>query len=528
MDSVDRGRRGGVSEARPRVVSKLVVLAVLLGIVGVVGWAALPVVRPVRAVDVVQAVFVRVDAVASPGDGRGADPVVPAVQAPGWLEAEPFYVACTALADGVVESIDVLEGDYIERGDVVARLVSEDSRIRLRIAEAGLAEARAALRVAEADREAASESWREPFELERRVAAGRAGVSENEAELARLPSLVEAAAARLTRLEEESARVRLSQEAGAANELELVVARQRVAAQRAETDALRARGPLLEARGRRLRAELHAAERALDLRIEDRRRLVASEASVGLARAAVARAEAVRADAALELERMTIRAPIGGYVQRRLKVPGDKVIRMMDSPHSAHVVHIYDPERLRVRVDVPLADASYISVGQRCEVVVEILPDRVFVGEVLRATHEADLQKNTLEIQVAVHDPDPLLRPEMLARVKFLSSSGSGVGGGGEAERGEAGAQAEALVPAEAVEEDAGRALVWVVRERRNDCGSLGPVSVDVIGGGEGGWVRVRGGVRPGDLIAVGLDRPRAGERVVVSVLDGVERGGSS
>lgn len=522
MVSIDREGRDRGAGPRSRLGSKLIVVAVLAAICGVVAWSALPVLRPARAVSVVQAVFVRSDAATPAGEEQSDGRDIPTVQAPGWLEAEPFHVACTSLADGIVESIDVLEGDFVERGDVVARLVAEDSEIRLRLAEAELADAHAAIRIAEAEREAADEMWREPVELERAVASRQASVAENEAELAQLPSLIEAAAATLRQLEEEMARVRRSQQGGAANELELIVAEQRAASQRAEVEALRAREPVLEARARRLRAESHAAERALELRTEDRRRLHASEAAVELAAAAVARAEASVADAALELSRMTIEAPISGFVMRRLKVPGDKVIRGMDSPHSSHLVHLYDPEQIRVRVDVPLADAAHVFVGQQCEVVVEVLPDRVFRGEVLRVTHEADLQKNTLEIQVKVHEPDPLLRPEMLTRVKFLSPSDGQAGGS----RVEPDARAEVLIPEDAVRREGGRSFVWVVRQRQNDRGLLEPATVDVLSNEEG-WVRVRGEIRPGDLVAVGIESPRAGERVTVSGLAGADRGGA-
>ncbi|MFG0306749.1 MAG: efflux RND transporter periplasmic adaptor subunit [Phycisphaerales bacterium JB040] len=520
MSDVHRVDRDPVSGGRSRIGSRLVLAGVLAAILGIVAWTALPLMTPAREVGVVQAVFVRAESTQAPADPERGRNSTQTVQAPGWLEAEPYTVACTALADGVVESIEVLEGDRVERGDVIARLVAEDSELRLRVAEAELASARASLRASETEREAATRTWDEPVELERAVAAGRAGVAESEAELAQLPSLVEAASATLRRLEEEASRATESRDQGAATELEVIIARQREAAQRAEVRALEARKPLLEARVARLRSDLVAAERSLELRIEDRRRLDASEAAVASAQAAVARAEARRAEAALELDRMTVRAPISGYVQRRLKAPGDKVIRMMDSPHSAHVVHLYDPEQLRVRVDVPLADASHVSVGQACEVVVEVLPDRVFRGEVLRTTHEADLQKNTLEIQVKVHDPDPILRPEMLTRVKFLPSSGRD----GPPTRPDDRDGMEALVPEDAIQQHAGEPVVWLVTQRRGGRGSLARSPVSVIRS-EDGWSHVRGTVRPGDLIAVGLDRPRAGERVRLASDAGVEGG---
>lgn len=499
-------RAGG---RRSRVASRVVPVFVAAAMGGVLAWSSWPLIQPARQVRVAQAVY---DLSASASrDTQEPTPRddVPTVQAAGWLEAEPFYVAATALADGVVESVEVLEGEYVERGEVVARLVAEDSRIRLRRAEADLLSARAQLAVARAQHTAAERAWSNPVELERAVSSGEAALAEGEAELERLPSLIEAARATLVGLEEEASRVRRSTERGASNALEQIVAEQRAAAQRAEVAALEARRPLLEARVDRLRSDLNASRRDLELRIEDRRRLDAARASVEAAQAAVARARADRDEAALELERMTIRAPISGYVQARIKVPGDKAIRMMDDPHSAHIAHLYDPERLRVRVDVPLADASHVYVGQRCEVIVEVLPDRVFEGEVLRTTHEADLQKNTLEIQVKVIDPAPILRPEMLTRVKFLPHSGAGADRARESDE----SVTRVRVPAAAIAEPGDR--VWLVEQRRDGRGVLAAAPVRVRAR-DGDWVTVTGDIHPGDLLAIGIERPREGERVVI------------
>ena len=50
-----------------------------------------------------------------------------AVQAPGWVEAAPFATAVSALADGVVKEVLVLEGQPVEPGEVIARLVDDDA-----------------------------------------------------------------------------------------------------------------------------------------------------------------------------------------------------------------------------------------------------------------------------------------------------------------------------------------------------------------------------------------------------------------
>ena len=119
---------------------------------------------------------------------------------------------------------------------------------------------------------------------------------------------------------------------------------------------------------------------------------------------------------------------MAGNVLRRLKGPGDKVMLGMDDPHSSHVVHLYDPGALQVRVDVPLADAAQVGVGQACEVVVDILPDEIFAGEVTRVTHEADLQKE--------HLGDPGAGAESLALAEARDAHAGEVSGSWSQRRG--------------------------------------------------------------------------------------------
>ncbi|MFG0283554.1 MAG: efflux RND transporter periplasmic adaptor subunit [Phycisphaerales bacterium JB039] len=429
-----------------------------------------------------------------------------AVQAAGWLEADPFYIAATALADGVVREMLVLEGERVEQGQVIARLVDDDARLALARAEAELETRQAELQAAEADLAAADVDWANPVERERAVAVARAALEETEAELAQVPAMIAAEQARLERDQEELERARKALARDAATELEVIIYEKTVESQAAAVDIMRKREAILRAKRDRLTAELAAAERNADLRVMERRALDASKAAVTSARAAVRQAEAARDEAQLRLDRMTIRAPITGYVQSRFKVPGDKVMLAMDDPHSAHLVHLYDPQKIQVRVDVPLADASHVFTGQQCEVVVEVLPDATFVGEVTRITHEADLQKNTLQVKVRVIDPSPLLRPEMLTRVKFLPD---GAAAGSDA----VGDASPVRVPEASLDRAAGGARVWVVRDRRAGAGVVRPVAVTLVTA-EAGWATVRGDLRPGDLLALEPAGLTEGQRV--------------
>ncbi|MEM7624926.1 MAG: efflux RND transporter periplasmic adaptor subunit, partial [Planctomycetota bacterium] len=159
-----------------------------------------------------------------------------------------------------------------------------------------------------------------------------------------------------------------------------------------------------------------------------------------------------------------------------------------------------------VRVDVPLADASQVYIGQSAEVVVDVLPDQTFSGEVTHVTHLADLQKNTLEVKVKVVDPSALLKPDMLARVRFLGTADApGVAGNTPS-----GTESVTVVRVPAAGLVGG--TVWVVRERRGVRGRVQPVGVQPIastsetGSGQvtqDGTVAVRGALSVGDLIVV-------------------------
>lgn len=495
----------------------LIPILVFFGTIGLIAWSAWPVMRPVPTMEIAQAVFVQSDQSINPQDKTGSEiQNTRTVQAAGWLEADPFYIAATALADGVVKEMLVLEGDFVEQGEVLARLVDDDSRLRVARADAEVLRARAALSQARSMLTAAEENWETPFELQRVVSSQDAMLRERTAELEQLPSLIAEQESLSIKSDEELKSIERAYRGNAAAEIEFIAAREIAKAQRAKLEAIRARESMLKASIERIRSDLIAAQTNLDLRIEDRARLDGARAVFELAQAEVAQREAQLAEAHLELERMTIRAPITGYIQRRFKVPGDKAVRMMDSPHSAHIVHMYDPSKLQVRVDVPLADASQVRIGQACEIVVEVLPDTVFRGEVLRITHEADLQKNTLQVKVRVIEPDPVLRPEMLTRVKFLGDSGKTSASPTQ----ERSSQTTLQIPASAIDRSERTEQVWIIKNRSNGRGELTPIPVS-LQAVSGQWAVIKADLQPGALLAANPERCTDGQVVKLKVASG-------
>ena len=312
------------------------------------------------------------------GDGAAAKVGAELVQAPGWVEPSPFAITVPALADGVVREVLVLEGDRVAAGQVVARLVDDDSRLQVRAAQAALAQR-------QADTERA-----------------RAALATTEAQIR-----VEQAA--VTELADEISRKRDLVAIGGVSAGEF---------------------RRMEIRLGALEGRVIGAERARD---EARSAVVQMEAGVEAARVPVEEAE-------LRLARMEIRAPADGMVMARLVEPGSRISMSSTSgdagPMSGTVLRTYDPARMQVRVDVPLADAGKVGIGTSCTITSEALPDAVFQGRVIRAVHEANIQRNTVQFKVLIENPSAVLKPEMLARVKLHAAGmerGDGAGASGQA-----------------------------------------------------------------------------------------------
>ncbi|MDH3583517.1 MAG: efflux RND transporter periplasmic adaptor subunit [Phycisphaerae bacterium] len=467
--------------------------AILVSTLSLIAWSARDALRPAAPVRVVR--VVAKELTGEPREAAADARSGVSVQAPGWVEPDPFPIYVTALASGVIDKVLVLEGQRVEAGQVVAHLVDDDARLAVARAEAELARQQALLTAAQTD-------WDNPVSLERHVAVNKALLAETRGELARLGAMIAQQRAKLAEVRVTFRRLS-NLPPDAVTALEVEQTEQQVAAQKASLDATEKLRPVIDAKVQRYVAELAAAERDLHLRVSLRRALDEAAAAVKESRVAVA-------EARLRLTRMQVTSPVPGVVMNRLVVPGAKVMFAMDSPHSAHIVHVYDPAKLQVRVDVPLADAAKIGVGQKARVVVEVLPDTEFSGEVTRFVHVADIGKNTVEVKVAIDGPSELLKPEMLARVKFLTSSGKPrASGDGRVALPSA---LVAFIPTSAVVGPDDEAYVWVVSPGQS---RLARRSVSLRDQRDGDWVGVREGLQPGDaLVAEPTSEMYEGQRV--------------
>jgi len=399
-----------------------------------------------------------------------------ACQAAGWVEPDPFPLRVVPLTGGTIAEILVQESDVVESGEPVARLVAEDAELELEEARRARERALAEREEARVELDFAGQELEAAIDETEAVAVASAELAGSRAEGARLAAAAEKWRAESRVAAEEVAVQRHLEREGAAGPRQVELAQARLEA--AEAVALAATGDSERAKSEvdAALARLERARRDSELRIEDRGRVERARAALEAAGAEAARAEAALARARLRMERTTVLSPWDGVVLELLAVPG----AVAGGEGGAAICSLYDPDRLRVRVDVPQEEISRVSLGQEAEILSESRRGRPYAGRVVRRVPRADIQKVTLQVHVAVEEPDELLRPEMLCQVRFRSPSGAEASAGTRLD-------AVLLVPARLV--DASGSL-WVLdadgrtaRRRAVECGARRGDGVEVLSG---------------------------------------------
>ncbi|MFK7852298.1 MAG: efflux RND transporter periplasmic adaptor subunit [Akkermansiaceae bacterium] len=372
-------------------------------------------------------------------------------QASGWIEPDPLPIKATALTDGIVDQVHVLEGELVKRGDLIASLIDIDTKLRRDAMAAKLADAKASF-----DAHCVGTQIRlQRMEIAKaNLAIAEANAEETGQKLDRYQRLAKGAIS-----EDEMLAVRLD------NERML-----------AEVDADKARIVEIAEELNRISYEILAIQA----------RIRASEIDL--------------AEAQLAYDRTKITAPTDGRIQELKAAPGQKKMLGMEGEDSATIAILYQPDHLQVRVDVPLADAAGLSVGQRAKIRCNLLPDQVFEGEVTRIEGAADLQRNTLQAKVRIEKPSDKMRPDMLCRVEFFETrqmadpNTTGISG------------VAVYVPESAIDEG----CLWICNP---DTMRAEKRSVTISQTREG-MVRIDAGVRPGEWIVANPSELQSGQRL--------------
>lgn len=253
------------------------------------------------------------------------------IAAPGRVEAVSEEIRVSSELSGRLKTVNVEEGDRVERSQVLAEIENADYKARVAAAEADLQQREAELR---------------------RTVNGARSQERREAEAA-----MKAAKAILDNAKSEAERRR-----GLADRNIL----SRDEADRYER-AYQVAGAQYE------QAAQHFALVDADAREEDHAK---AESAVASARAQLEEAKAF-------LEKSYIRAPISGVILRKLRHTGESVSTQFDSP----VITMADDSTLRVRLDVDETDVAKLQVGQKAYVTAEAYGSQKFYGHIIRVGH---------------------------------------------------------------------------------------------------------------------------------------------
>ncbi|MCF7674198.1 MAG: efflux RND transporter periplasmic adaptor subunit [Akkermansiaceae bacterium] len=155
-----------------------------------------------------------------------------------------------------------------------------------------------------------------------------------------------------------------------------------------------------------------------------------------------------------------IRAPFAGVVTTKDSQPGEMI-----SPMSAGggftrtgICTLVDMASLEIEVDVGESFINRVTAGQPVVARLDAYQEWEIPGKVIAIIPTADRQKATVKVRVAFEQLDPRILPQMGVKVAFQSDRPAATADPGR----------EVLsVPAAGVGQQAGRDVVWVVRDGR-------------------------------------------------------------
>jgi RND family efflux transporter MFP subunit len=251
-------------------------------------------------------------------------------------------------------------------------------------------------------------------------------------------------------------------------------------------------------------------QRQLELKTEEHRQHDEAAAAVALAKSRVAQAHIAVDVAKLSLSRMTVQAPTAGKVLALVARPGGKVMGL--APATTHdastILTMYDPKQLQVRADVRLEDVPSVATGQQVRIETPAVKGAL-VGRVIAATSLTDIQKNTLQVKVAIDNPPAVLKPDMLVQVTFLSPPTV------QSKSDARDSAVTLVIPPDLIRHDGDTPSVWIADRHRG----IAELRTVTLGGTTAEGLReVKSGLAAGDrLIVSGAESLNSGDRVRIA-----------
>jgi RND family efflux transporter MFP subunit len=117
-----------------------------------------------------------------------------------------------------------------------------------------------------------------------------------------------------------------------------------------------------------------------------------------------------------QLEVSLMKAPFSGVIAAKNGEVGDMINPMMGGPGVLTLVDFY---KVKIAIDVSQRDIIRIKKGQPVLLSVSVFPDKTFQGSVSVVNLVADPMSKKFSVEVAVENPDLILRPNTFGEVIF-------------------------------------------------------------------------------------------------------------
>jgi HlyD family secretion protein len=280
---------------------------------------------------------------------------------------------------------------------------------------------------------------------------------------------------------------------------------------KADRDSAQAAIADLQVQLKNAQIELHRADQLQKAGVQTQEQLDTAsmnadslKAKIELAKAQVAASQSRIAEAQQAVDNCTIKAPFAGIV-----VSKDAQVGEMVSPISAGggftrtgIATIVDMNSNEIEVDVNESYIARVQDGQPVTAILDAYPDWEIPSKVRTIIPTADRQKATVKVRISFLKLDPRILPDMGIKVTFL----------GAAQKEEPGAKSTAaLIPQNAVRDDAGKKIVFLVKDDHLERRAI------TLGSTHGSDAEVIAGLAVGDTVVVnGSPDLRDGQAVAI------------
>ena len=147
----------------------------------------------------------------------------------------------------------------------------------------------------------------------------------------------------------------------------------------------------------------------------DTAQMAFDQANTGIAEAQIEQAEAAVALARIQLQNLTLTAPISGQIASRKVNPGE-----MANP-GVPVLTLVDLSCLLVEFNVPEGEINCLKMGDQLKIKVPAVSREPFIGQIVGLAPTADAQTKSFPVKLEITNPEHQLKPGMFAEVELTT-----------------------------------------------------------------------------------------------------------